>query len=104
MDVQSKAIKSISTETLLFNFSIRKRTSQEQKVLNMVFNQRRVELTDKYKRIEAQIKEVLDECEYSKIKEGYFLNRMPGKPEFWDNDAIALAAEEFAEKDRLKKA
>ena len=70
----------------------------------MVFNQRRVELTDKYKRIEAQIKEVLDECEYSKIKEGYFLNRMPGKPEFWDNDAIAQAAEEFAEKDRLKKA
>ena len=70
----------------------------------MVINQRKVELTDKYKRIEAQIKEVLDEYEYSRQKEGYFMNRMAGKPEFLDNDAIALAAEEFAEKDREKKA
>ena len=38
MDVQSKAIKSISTETMLFNFSVRKRTPAEQKVVNMVFN------------------------------------------------------------------
>ena len=41
---------------------------------------------------------------YSKEKEGYFMNRMAGKPEFWDNDAIAKAAEEFALKDAEKKA
>lgn len=32
------------------------------------------------------------------------MNRMPGKPEFWDNDAIALAVEEFAKKEADKKA
>jgi len=32
------------------------------------------------------------------------MNRMPGKPEFMDNDAIALAVEEFAKKEMEKKA
>jgi hypothetical protein len=61
-------------------------------------------LTEKYNRIEKQIKECLAECEFSKVKEGYFMNRMVGKPEFMDNDAIALAAKEFADKEAEKKA
>ena len=38
------------------------------------------------------------------MQEGYFINRIAGKPEFMDNDAIALAVEEFAKKEADKKA
>lgn len=104
MTVQSKAIKSISTDTLLHNFSLRKRTPMEEKCMRFAFNKRVLELTEKYQRIEAAIKECLDELEYSKSKEGYFMNRMCGKPDFMDNDAIAKASEEFALKEAEKKA
>ena len=36
-------------------------------------------------------------------KEDYIMNRMPGKPEFLTDDAIALAAAEFAKRDAEKK-
>ena len=36
-------------------------------------------------------------------QEGYIMNRMPGKPEFLTDDAIALAAAEFAKRDAEKK-
>lgn len=36
MEVQQKAIKSIQSDTLLYNFSVRKRTADEQKILNVV--------------------------------------------------------------------
>jgi len=94
----------------LFNFSVRKKTTDEQKLLNIVIRQRQVELTDKYRRLENNLKEVLDEAQFTKTVngklalEGYFMNRMPGKPEFLDNDAIALAVEEFAKKEMEKKA
>lgn len=92
METQQKAIKSISTDTLLMNFALRKREPKEEKILNYIKNQRVIELTEKYNRIEKQLKECLSEIEFSKQKEGYFMNRMCGKPEFMDNDAIALAA------------
>lgn len=104
MTVQQKAVKSISTDTLLMNFALRKREPKEEKMLKFIFNQRILELTEKYNRIEKQLKECLAEVEFSKQKEGYFLNRMCGKPEFMDNDAIALAAQEFADKEAEKKA
>ena len=59
METQSKAIKSIQGDTLLFNFGIRKKTPQEQKILNMLINQRRIELTQKYTRVEKQLREAL---------------------------------------------
>lgn len=86
------------------NFAVRKKEPKEEKVLKFIFNQRIIELTDKYNRIEKQIRECLAEIEFSKTKEGYFMNRMCGKPEFMDNDAIALAAQEFADKEAEKKA
>ncbi len=94
----------------MFNFSIRKKTAEEQKLLNIVIRQRQVELTDKYRRIEANLREVLDEAQFTRskdgklVQEGYFMNRIAGKPEFWDNDAISLAVEEFAKKEADKKA
>ena len=37
------------------------------------------------------------------MQEGFIMNRMAGKPEFMTNDAIALAAAEFAKRDAEKK-
>lgn len=104
MEINSKAVKSISSDTLLMNFAIRHRDAKEKKVLAFIKSQRILELTEKYNRIEKQLKECLAEVEFSKTKEGYFMNRMCGKPEFMDNDAIALAAKEFADKEAEKKA
>lgn len=60
MEIQSKAVKSIQGDTLLFNFGIRKKTPQEQKILNMLISQRKIELNQKYTRVERQLKEALD--------------------------------------------
>lgn len=67
METQSKAIKSIQGDTLLFNFGIRKRTPQEQKVLNMLVNQRKIELTQKYNRVEKQLREALQMRDFSSM-------------------------------------
>ena len=61
MEVQQRAVKSISSEEILHNFSIRKKNPEEQKILAIIIRQRQIELTEKYKRIEANMKEVLDE-------------------------------------------
>ena len=42
--------------------------------------------------------------DFSSMQEGYFMNRTAGKPEFMDDESIALAAAEFAAKDAEKKA
>jgi len=52
---------------LLFNFGIRKRTPQEQKVLNMLVNQRKIELTQKYNRVEKQLREALQMRDFSSM-------------------------------------
>jgi len=41
--------------------------------------------------------------DFSTMQEGYFMNRMAGKPEFMTDESIALAAAEFAKKDAEKK-
>jgi len=50
------------------------------------------------------LSESLDELEFSKTKEGFFMNRQATKPEFLDDDSIMEAAAEFAAKDAEKKA
>lgn len=103
MEVHSQAMKSIQNDNLLFNFSIRKKTAYEQKVLNMLTNQRKIELMEKYRRIEMKLKETINMRDFSTLQEGYFMNRMAGKPEFMTDESIALAAAEFAAKDAEKK-
>ena len=68
-----------------------------------MLNTRRIELKEKLNRLEAGIKEALDEEEFSQFLEGYLMNRVRGKPEYIDDDAIAQAAQEFADKEIEKK-
>ena len=104
MDVNSTAMKSIQNDNLLFNFSIRKRTPVEQKTLMMCVNQRKIELMEKYRRMEHSLRECLNLTDFSTNKEGYFMNRMAGKPQFMTDDAIAEAAAEFARRNAEKLA
>jgi transcription initiation factor IIF auxiliary subunit len=69
----------------------------------MLVNQRKIELLDKYRRIEHNLNECLKASDFATNEEGYFMNRKAGKPQFMTDDAIALAAEEFARKDAEKK-
>lgn len=104
MEIQSKACKSILTEKLLFNFSLRKRRPEEERLYKQIVIQRKIELMEKQARAEKSIIEALNETEFSeelrkeKDKEGrllpveskeeYFMNRLRGKPSFVDDDAI----------------
>jgi hypothetical protein len=103
MDIHSQAMKSVQNENLVYNFSIRKKTLHEQKLLNIIINQRRIELMEKYRRIEMKLHETLNMRDFSSMQEGYIMNRMAGKPEFMTDESIALAAAEFAKKDAEKK-
>lgn len=69
----------------------------------MLVTQRKIELMEKYRRIEMKLKECLNMRDFSTMQEGYFMNRMAGKPEFMTDESIALAAAEFAKKDAEKK-
>ena len=69
----------------------------------MLITQRKIELMEKYRRIEMKLKECLNMRDFSTMQEGYFMNRMAGKPEFMTDESIALAAAEFAKKDAEKK-
>ena len=104
MEVQQKAIKSIQSDTLIFNYPVRKQSKEEQRTLQIVLNTRKLELKEKLKRLETGLKEALDEQEFSAMMEPYLMNRVRGKPLYEDDDSIALATEEFQIKDMEKKA
>lgn len=55
MEAQSKAVKSIQSDTLIFNYPVRKREGKEQRIMGIVMNQRKIELKEKLKRIENNI-------------------------------------------------
>lgn len=102
MEINSTAMKSIQNDSLVFNFSIRKRSATENKTLMMCVNQRKIELMEKYRRMEANLRECLNLGDFSTNQEGYFMNRMAGKPQFMTDDAIAEAAAEFARRNAEK--
>lgn len=91
MEIQSKACKSILSDRMLFNYSIRKRLPEEERIYKQIIIQRKIELMEKYSKIERGVSEALKETEFSQEKnEEYFMNRIRGKPMFIDDDAIAL--------------
>jgi Rps23 Pro-64 3,4-dihydroxylase Tpa1-like proline 4-hydroxylase len=102
-DYHSKAMKSVQNDTLLYNFSIRNKTDHEVKTLSMLVVQRKIELMEKYRRIENKLKECINMRDFSHVGEGFFMNRMAGKPSFMTDESIAEAAAEFARKDAEKK-
>lgn len=65
MEVNSTALKSIQNDSLLFNFSIRKREPSEQKVLMFIINQRKMELMEKYRKMELKLKDCLNMSDFS---------------------------------------
>lgn len=54
-------------------------------------------------RIEGKLKEVMDEEEFSRFKEGYVMNRVAGKPYYDEDESVQEAAATFAAKDAEKK-
>jgi len=103
MKDHSTAMQSIQNDGLLYNFSIRNRTEYEEKVYKMIVTQRKIELMEKYRRMENKLQECLNMKDFSHSNEGYFMNRMAGKPQFMTDASIAEAAAEFARKDAEKK-
>ena len=110
MEVQSKACKSILNDQLLWNFSLRSLRPEEKRIYKQIELQRKIELMSRAQRLEKQVKEALDECEFSQeikkhhdkekniyipleVKEEYFMNRLRGKPNFIDDDAIKKVQE-----------
>lgn len=96
MEIPSKGCKSIQSEKLIFNYSIRKRTPVEYRRLNTLILQRKIEIKQKIERMEQKMTEVVDEAEMCGF-ENYIQNRVTGKPQFLDDDSIAEAARIFEE-------
>lgn len=69
-----------------------------------MFNTRKMELLEMIGRRENQLKEALEESDFSESIEDYMMNRVGGKPIFEDDESIQEAAAEFAAKDAEKKA
>ena len=104
MEVQQKAVKSIQSDTLVFNYPVRNREGPETRRLGQVVNMRKIELKERFNRAEKELKEGLDEAEFSKTIEDYLMNRARGKPDFEEDGSILQAAAEFAAKDEVKRA
>jgi hypothetical protein len=78
---------------------VRKLVNQEKRRLNQIIKMRRIELKEKYARMEAKLKEGLDEEQFSKFTEEYIMNRTRSKPDYLEDGSILEAAAEFAAKD-----
>lgn len=104
MEEQQKAVKSIQNDTLVFNYPIRKREEHEERRFNQIINMRKIDLKERFDRLEKNLPEGLHELEFSSRSvhqniEHYIMNRSRGHPEFLDDDSILQAAAEFAAKD-----
>jgi hypothetical protein len=99
----SRALKSIQNDTLIFNYPVRKREDAELRKMQMVVHARKMELKEKLNRLESNVKEAMDEEEFSQFEEQYLMNRVRGQPEFVEDDSIQEAAKEFADKEVEKK-
>ena len=82
------------SEVLLYNYAVRARGPEhpEQRMIDQIKIQRKIELTQKYNRVEKALREALVECEFSQSKEQFFMNRTTGRPSFMEDKAIELAA------------
>lgn len=85
MEVQSKAIKSIQSDTLIYNYPVRNRENKELRHLKIAMNSRRIEMAEKLNRIEAALKEkesknrvqeMVEETDFSNNVENYIMNRV----------------------------
>ena len=88
MEVPQKAIQSIQSDTLIFNYPIRKRTPAELRRLNQVESIRKIEIREKLQHMENKVKECLDEEAFSKDVENYFMNRVQGTPRYVEDSSI----------------
>lgn len=102
MEVPSESVKSIQSDKLIFNYSIRKREQQEQRRLTLIKQQRKIEIRQKVERLEKKHREALEECDFNGGMEEYIMNRIAAKPAFMTNDAILEAARIF-EEERARK-
>lgn len=105
---QQKACKSISSDTLIWNYPIRKRITPEQRRLNQIISLRRMELIEKLDRDQekdkGKILEALNEADFTAHIEDYLMNRVRGVPDYMDDESIKEAAAEYLIKEMEKKA
>ena len=92
MKSQAKACRSLMSEVLLHNYSIRSRSDNERTLLKQIVIQRKLELSGKYARQDKKANEAINETDFSINKEQYFMNRTTGRPDFLTDTAIELAA------------
>lgn len=93
MQVKATACKSLMSDVLLHNYAVRQQTYGEKTMIEQIKIQRKMEMNAKYSRA----REALNEEEFSKDKEQYFMNRTTGAPEFATDKAIEEAAAKFKE-------
>jgi hypothetical protein len=69
MSTQAKAARSLMSEVLLHNYSVRSRSDPERALLKQITIQRKLELSTKYNRVEKKQNEAINELDFSVSKE-----------------------------------
>lgn len=59
------AVKSIQSDTLIFNYPVRKRTKVESRRLTQIVYARKIELTEKLNMLESDIIDTINDVEFS---------------------------------------
>jgi len=78
MEVQLKGVVGLKSNTVLYNFQIRKRTPEELRKLKLALDMRRLEQKERQVREEAKAKEVVNTEEFCKNPDQYIVNGNPG--------------------------
>jgi len=99
MQVKATACKSLMSDVLLHNYAVRQQTGSEKTLVDQIKIQRKMELNAKYNRA----REALNEEDFSKDKEQYFMNRTTGAPDFVTDKAIEEAAAKFKEQEEHRR-
>lgn len=81
MEVHLKAINGVRDNIIVYNYQVKKQSPTEKNHLNKVLQMRKIEITEKYMRMEVKVKEMIVVQELCKNPDNYIVNVYPGKPE-----------------------
>lgn len=81
MEVHLKAINGVRDNIIVYNYQVKKQNAMEKNHLNKVIQMRKIEITEKYMRMEVKVKEMIVVQELCKNPDNYIVNVYPGKPE-----------------------
>lgn len=78
METHLKALVGLTSNTIVFNYNIRKRTEEELRKLQLVLDLREMERKEKNDREQKNEKEVVDVDSFCKKPDTYIINGVPG--------------------------